>query len=525
MNAYNVSTSDAIKISDQLFETVKQGKTNIPQLASSIGQIAPLASQAGVATEELFSAIAVLTKQGVSTAESMTLIKGVLSSVIQPGDSAKKAIKDLGLELFNLEGIRKKGIIGLLGEMKKIGLLGEMKKKTGGIVPEIAKLIPNIRGLSGAMGLTGIKFDEFGQILDDTRNKSGQTEEAFGKMADSMGHKITLLENGISEASTAFTEGIILGITDGLGGTQDLTEAMREFAKAATQAGKAVGFIAEKAVESRDLFLAMSGFDLKFGLIGFDLKFGLIGRAFEPGEGEKAETSERERQIQLVKDLKAEIKSLGELSKEAKDTMFGANVELNFGSQLEGIAGLYATIDQIQADTLAKKQQQIALVASEREEAKDRLAINRTIADMEKQVDKMSAKRLAEEKKITEEKNKQRDGMSQELNLMSDIKRAQTLQLGKFLSTAGKEDILNLNQFQREAIKSNSFLKETFRETSERTGLTDETSKQLNGIMVQAANTFSATLVKTAEGKAVNSVEEAGTIVSLEDQLAGVIGD
>ena len=70
------------KVSDLAFQTVKLGQTTFPELASSIGQVVPLASTLAVSQEELFGAMATLTGVTGGTAEVTTQLKATMQGFL-----------------------------------------------------------------------------------------------------------------------------------------------------------------------------------------------------------------------------------------------------------------------------------------------------------------------------------------------------------------------------------------------------------------------------------------------------------
>ena len=48
MNSYGQANLDAGHASDVLFKTVEKGKTTIPELGASLGQVLPFASSVGI---------------------------------------------------------------------------------------------------------------------------------------------------------------------------------------------------------------------------------------------------------------------------------------------------------------------------------------------------------------------------------------------------------------------------------------------------------------------------------------------
>lgn len=118
LNSYGLSAKEAARISNQMMIAQNLGKTTIDEMARSIGLVAPIASSAGLKTEELFTNLAVLTAQGLKTSEAITGLKQAISNVINPSDQAKKAADALSIQ-FSASAIKSKGWLNFLLDVRK----------------------------------------------------------------------------------------------------------------------------------------------------------------------------------------------------------------------------------------------------------------------------------------------------------------------------------------------------------------------------------------------------------------------
>ena len=184
MNAYATSGLTAQQASDALFVAVKEGKTTFGELAASLGQVAPTASAAGITFQEMTGTLAAITKNGVSTAEAVTGLKAIISSIIKPSVEAAKAAKELGIE-FSVAGVQKAGGFA--------NFLGKVKEATNGNIETLSRLIPNLQGLGPAAGIVTGDLDSFRATLDATENSLGATSEAAEVMKDSLDFKLNQL--------------------------------------------------------------------------------------------------------------------------------------------------------------------------------------------------------------------------------------------------------------------------------------------------------------------------------------------
>ena len=92
INAYGLAASDATQLSDYLITTQNLGKTSVDQLAQSVGKVIPLASAYNVQMDNLSSAYAVLTANGIATAESGTYLKSMLNELGDTGSGVSEVL-------------------------------------------------------------------------------------------------------------------------------------------------------------------------------------------------------------------------------------------------------------------------------------------------------------------------------------------------------------------------------------------------------------------------------------------------
>lgn len=176
MNSYGASSEQASEFSSALLNAVRSGVTTLPELASSLGKVTSIAANAGISFEEVTSAVAGLTFSGLSTAEAVTALRGLISGIVSPTQSAKKAFDELGIAY----GVNATQSIGLSG------VLDQLKTKTEGNDQAVFSLFGNIRALGAAQALTGSGFEKFNTTLDTTRKNANATQVAFDKVIPSI---------------------------------------------------------------------------------------------------------------------------------------------------------------------------------------------------------------------------------------------------------------------------------------------------------------------------------------------------
>ena len=216
LNAWKLEASELEEVSDSLFTAVRLGKTTVSELAASIGQIAPTAKNAGVSLDEINAGLALLTANGLSTAEAVTGLRAILSAVIKPSEEAAQKAKELGID-FSVAAIESKGLATFLGE------IGDA---TGGSVAALAEFFPNARAIGPALTLAANGGEDYLAVLDEFSEKNGATAKGFNELENSTTRQTEKLINQFNN----------LKITLG----QELQPAFNRFLTGVTRLGKAL---------------------------------------------------------------------------------------------------------------------------------------------------------------------------------------------------------------------------------------------------------------------------------------------
>lgn len=173
LNGYKLKAEDTTKISDLLITTQNLGKTTVDELASSMGKVIPIASSANFNITELSTSYAVLTKNGIATAEAGTYLKAMLSEITKAGSDSDKALRKL----------TKKGFAELKAEGKStseiLNMLSEYAKKNGKTLKD---MFGSVEAGSAALVLANQEGKEYNEILAEMEKSAGATQQAFDKI-------------------------------------------------------------------------------------------------------------------------------------------------------------------------------------------------------------------------------------------------------------------------------------------------------------------------------------------------------
>jgi TP901 family phage tail tape measure protein len=190
---YGLEFGDAEAVTDKMFTTVKLGTTTFDELASSVGGVAPLASEMGVSMDELMATYATLTGVTGNTSEITTQLKGALSNVLKPSSQAAELAEELGLE-FNAAALESQGLAGFLDSVTEA---------TGGSSEKLSTLFGSTEGLQAILALTGEQADDFSTKLDEMTGSAGAMNDAFGEQMKALGPQWDMLKNNIMSVVVA----------------------------------------------------------------------------------------------------------------------------------------------------------------------------------------------------------------------------------------------------------------------------------------------------------------------------------
>lgn len=93
MNSYGMEATEVANVSDMLIQTQNLGKTTVGELSGAMGKIIPTANAYGVELDQLCAGYAIMTSNGVATAESTTYMNSMLNELGKSGTTVSDIIK------------------------------------------------------------------------------------------------------------------------------------------------------------------------------------------------------------------------------------------------------------------------------------------------------------------------------------------------------------------------------------------------------------------------------------------------
>ncbi len=176
MQAYASTNLKAAEATDILVATVRAGNLEAAELAASLGKVLPIASSVGASFTDINAFIATFSLLGISAADAVTSLKGVLQAFIKPSADAAEALADIGISAEVLRRqIREDGLTATL-----IGL----SEALDGNVGKLVKVIPRVEALAGFLGTASVQGEKFVSITNAITRSQGLNEEAFRRTTE-----------------------------------------------------------------------------------------------------------------------------------------------------------------------------------------------------------------------------------------------------------------------------------------------------------------------------------------------------
>lgn len=242
LNAYQMSADKASDVSDILIQTQNKGKTTVDELAKSWGKVIPQAASYNVRLEDLGASTAILTANGINTAESCTYLKAMFVELNKSSSEVAKTIKSQTGKSFSelmKDGRSVGDVISILGVD-----CSDLKKKVSQLTSSgmsfddaLAKLIEDgdtsatkFSGLWGsttaataALSLMTAGSDKYSETLKSMQESTGLTSSAFDTMQTD-GVKLEKETARLKNEFMKFGETLTPVVTEAANGLSKLTK-------------------------------------------------------------------------------------------------------------------------------------------------------------------------------------------------------------------------------------------------------------------------------------------------------------
>ena len=192
INAYGLEAEDSARISDILINVQNKGKVTVDQLASAMGNVIPTANLFGVNLENIGTAYAIMTSQGITAEVATTQINSTLNELGDSGSQVAGILQEKTGKSF--KQLMDEGYS--LGDVLKIV---EQYANENGIA--FNDLWSSQEAMKGSTAMLNESFGDFNSVMNDSISITGSTQAAYDKMTDTAEYK---LKKAINELKNSF---------------------------------------------------------------------------------------------------------------------------------------------------------------------------------------------------------------------------------------------------------------------------------------------------------------------------------
>lgn len=178
ITAFGLAAEDSAHFADVLAVASSSSNTNVQMLGESFKYVAPVAGSLGYSVEDTAVALGLMANAGVKASQAGTSLRGALTRMVKPTESAAIWMEKLGIEVTNSDGSMKS-----LDEVMRI-----LRSSMSGLTDEQkAQAVATIFGqeaMSGMLAIINASDADFEKLTKSINNADGAAEEMAETMMD-----------------------------------------------------------------------------------------------------------------------------------------------------------------------------------------------------------------------------------------------------------------------------------------------------------------------------------------------------
>ncbi|AVO26373.1 phage tail tape measure protein [Megasphaera elsdenii] len=234
LNIWNLKTGDVAENTQHVADVVQMAanvsKLGMADFGLAMQYAGASAAALGVNIEELSTAMAIMSNNGIEASTIGTSLRSTMSRLASPPKEAAAAIDQLGLHLQNADGSFV-GITEAISQMREA-----MDGMTDTQQVGIAKAIAGEDAFSGLLTLIKTSPAAYKEVEDSIKNSTGSSHEAYVKMQNTLKGSINAMKSAVESLAISFGSTLapsvktaadaIKSIADFLGGLSPATRSV-----------------------------------------------------------------------------------------------------------------------------------------------------------------------------------------------------------------------------------------------------------------------------------------------------------
>lgn len=199
LNAYGLEAEQVTNVSDMLIQTQNLGKTTVAELSSAMGKVIPTANANGVALDQLCAGYAIMTANGVATAESTTYLNSMMNELGKSGSTTDKILREQTGKSFS------ELMAGGASLADVLEIVDGAAKADG---KSMGDMFSSAEAAKAGMILLGDGAESFNSTLGEMQKSTGATDTAFEKM-QTTSYDIKIALNELKNTTMQFGQTIM----------------------------------------------------------------------------------------------------------------------------------------------------------------------------------------------------------------------------------------------------------------------------------------------------------------------------
>lgn len=172
INAFKLAGDEQNKLYDNIFKTVKTGKTTISQLAQGFGAVAGTVAAAGIKIDDYLASVAALTTTGQPAAQAHTQMKAAIAGLTRGTKEQRAVFKALHAKDFN-DLIKKSGSV--------VNAFSGINRVVRGNKSKLIELLGSVEAYNAVLSLTGNQNKAYADTINSMRYGKDAFSEAYQK--------------------------------------------------------------------------------------------------------------------------------------------------------------------------------------------------------------------------------------------------------------------------------------------------------------------------------------------------------
>lgn len=226
LSAFGYTAADSAHFSDVLAKSSASANTTVAQMGEAFKQVANTAGALGYTIEDVALNLDVMADMGLRGEGAGTALATALTRMSGANETASKAMKELGLSMFDSQGNAKELSV----------FMGELRDAFAGMTPELkenyAYQLAGQKGMKGLLAIVNTSADRWNDLSAAINSANGAAAEMSGIKLDNYAGQVALLQSA--------TEGLELSIGD------QLNPALGDLATAGTKAAAGLTGLVDK---------------------------------------------------------------------------------------------------------------------------------------------------------------------------------------------------------------------------------------------------------------------------------------